>query len=877
MPAQTAPEITTPDRRVRVFVSSTLQELAAERQAVRTAVTRLRLTPVMFELGARPHPPRELYRAYLAQSDVFVGVYWRRYGWVAPGERVSGLEDEYLLSGDRPKLIYVKSADDREPRLAELLERVQADDRAAYKVFERAEELTDLVADDLAVLLTERFTRPVRTAPGGLRSARLPVPPTAIVGREAEAAALRELLVDPGVRLVTLVGPGGIGKTRLALEVATELAEQEGGGFDGVWFVDLAPVTDPGQVPVAVAAALGVRPEGSGPVLDLLADRLQGRRVLLVLDNFEQVLGAGPAVAALLAACPEVTVLVTSRTVLRLRGEREVPVAPLGTPAGGAAVGAVAGAAAVRLFVARAREVRPDFELTAQNAAAVAELVRRLDGIPLALELAAAQLRMLTPAVLLRRLGDRLDRSLDLAAGPVDLPRRQRTLRATVDWSYSLLGPAERALLARLSVFAGAWTLEGADAVGGARTAAGGDGARTAAEAGGDLDVLGTLSSLVAQSLVSADERAVDEPRFRMLDTVRAYARERLDERGERAATLRRLADYLCAFAAEAGPLLEGPDNREWASRVDDELADLRAMTRWAVSADDARTAIRLTAPLFTYWWSRGLLAQQSEAAEQVAALPSAGRLPPDSAALLLWARGMLRIARGDLAGAEPLLRRLVAATAELGDARLRAHALAGLGLATGVGATGEARGLLDEAVATFRRIGDRWGLAFALSASGQVALQHGDPAAATALHREGLAAAERIGNDFLRAQLLDLLGLDAMATGDLAEARSRFAAAAELHAGLLDQEGSAYCLGGFAAVAFAQGRAEAAARLIGAAKHAREVVGAAVWPGMRPLVEAMDAAVRAAVGDAGYVAALGDGARMRLPDALRYAREVTA
>jgi hypothetical protein len=223
MPADPGAPLT-PDRRVRVFISSTLQELATERKAARDAVTRLRLTPVMFELGARPHPPRELYRAYLAQSDVFVGIYWRRYGWVAPGEPVSGLEDEYLLSGDRPKLIYVKAADDREPRLEALLHRVQADDRAAYKPFDRAEELADLVADDLAVLLTERFAAPAGLSAGpspGLRAGHLPVPTTGLVGRDAEVAVVIDLLARPDVRMVTVAGPGGIGKTRLALEVAT--------------------------------------------------------------------------------------------------------------------------------------------------------------------------------------------------------------------------------------------------------------------------------------------------------------------------------------------------------------------------------------------------------------------------------------------------------------------------------------------------------------------------------------------------------------------------------------------------------------------------------------------------------------------------------
>jgi predicted ATPase len=839
MPDSGAP--LTPDRRVRVFVSSTLQELAAERGAAKEAVTRLRLTPVMFELGARPHPPRELYRAYLAQSDVFVGIYWRRYGWVAPGEPVSGLEDEYLLSGDRPKLIYVKTAEDREPRLDALLNRVRDDDRAAYKPFERPEELADLLADDLAVLLTERFAAPPAPGSPGLRAPHLPLPPTAIVGRDAEAAAVTALLGRPGVRLVTLVGPGGIGKTRLALEVAGRAAPE------GAWFVDLAPIGDPALVPGAIAASLGVRPEGSAPVLDLLADRLRDRPVLLVLDNFEQVLPAAADVAALLAACPSVRLLVTSRTPLRLRGEHEVPLAPLPEPS------------AVDLLIERARGVRPGFDPNPIDRDALAQIARRLDGIPLALELAAARLRLLPPGQLLHRLADRLDRPLDLRAGPVDLPDRQRTLRSTIEWSYDLLEPGERALLERLSVFAGTFTLAAAEHV--------------AAEP----DPVEPLSSLVAQSMVGPSGEDEDgDPRFGMLDMVRAYARERLEAGGERRATLARLCDWLRAFAGNAGPALIGPDNRLWARRVDGELDDLRSMMRWALANDDASTVVRLAAPLFPYWWSRGLLAPMRELADQAAALPSAAALSPEEAALLLWARGMLRIAVGDTAGAQPYLAQLRDAAAALGYDRLRAHALTGLGLAEAAPGTTADVEQLDEAVAVFRQAGDDWGLAFALSARGQLALVSGDPAAATRLHTDALAAADRVESDHLRAQILDLLGADTLAGGDLAAAWGRFADAARVHAALQDQEGSAYCLDGLAGLALAGGNAALAAELQGAAAHARSVVGVAIWPGMKPLADALAAAVDSLLGPADAAAARARGARRRVPEVLDWARDAT-
>ncbi len=368
--------IHTPDQRLRVFVSSTLQELAAERRAVRDAVTRLRLVPVMFELAARPHPPRPLYRAYLAQSQVFVGVYWQSYGWVAPGEQVSGLEDEFVLSAGLPRLIYVKSpAPDRDPRLTQLLARITDEGEVSYQNFSDPAELQRLLENDLAVLLSERFemTRSgagaADEAPAGL--AAVPLPTTPLLGREEEAAAVKWLVVGEGARLVTLTGPGGVGKSRLMVEAARRL----GPGFaDGARFIDLAPVPSADLVAAAIAAGLGLSTSASRLTGDL-ESYLRSRRLLLALDNFEQVMGAAPLLAELLEAAAGLVVLVTSRTVLRLRGEHEFTVPPLPVPPAG--VGRdpadLKGYASVSLFAERAHSVAPGFELTDANAGAVAE------------------------------------------------------------------------------------------------------------------------------------------------------------------------------------------------------------------------------------------------------------------------------------------------------------------------------------------------------------------------------------------------------------------------------------------------------------------------------------------------------------------------
>ena len=839
------PAILTPDQRPRVFVSSTLEELSAERRAARAAIEQLRLAPVMFESGARAHPPQEVYRAYLTQSDIFVGIYWQRYGWVRPGMTVSGLEDELRRAAAMPRLLYVKvPAPGIEPGLERMLENLRAEGATSYKHFTDPGELQELIAGDLAMMLAERFSGPDRAA----RWPAIPSPVSTLVGRDADVREVIRMLTAPGTRLVVLTGAGGAGKTRLALAVAGRTREQ---WADGAAFVDLSPVTDPRLVPDAIASALGLVGQGRERPMDTLERGLAGQDMLLVLDNFEQVLGAAPTVADLLERAPALRVLVTSRVVLRLRGEQEWRVDPLGVPPPGSTLAVLAEAPAVRLFTDRARDVQPGFTLTSQNAPAVAELCRRLDGLPLALELAAAWMRLLTPEQILARLPGQMERPGAVA----DLPGRQQTLTSTIQWSYDLLpAPAQR-MLTRLSVFAAPFTADAAEQVAGS-------------DAG---DAVQDLATLLDHSMISPAGRADEQRAFRLLDPIRRFAAAQLADPGQ---ALSRLERYLLGVL-DAASSHYGSHDRDM-RRLDSEQPNLRAVLAWI--GDGRRPPGQLVRALGDVWvWLlvRGHLRQSAPLWQQIVSL-----LAPDPrgggdrmARAWLLAGGWMNA--GEFTKAIDAVDEVVPDGRRVEKPSRIALLLMVRGIARAEIAHDQARADFAEALEVARAAGDPLVLGYVQAHYGARLCLDGDSDQARVLHEEVLAIARSVGDENLRAEAHYVLAIDAMAVSDTRSAAPQLAAAI-LHYRSIDHlEGLTRCVAALAELALQTGDPHLAVRLIGTAAAVRDRFGLNPWPSVTQAERRTTQQTSALLPDAEYAAQLAAGRSQTIDDALTAAQPI--
>jgi len=686
------------------------------------------------------------------------------------------------------------------------------------------------------------------------RPHNLPRQPTPFLGRARDVAQVAALLRQDSVQLVTLTGSGGTGKTRLSLQVAAELVE----AFpDGVWFVELASLTDPALVPSAIAEVLGVREAGPQSLHQALIEHLREKALLLVLDNLEQVLpAAAPAIGALIAAAAGLKVLATSRGPLRLRAEHEVPVAPLALPRRKPppTMAQLGQYDAVRLFIERAQAVNPAFAVTNDNAPAVAEICHRLDGLPLAIELAAARIRLLPPAAMLRRLTQRL---AFLTGGARDVPVRQQTLREAIAWSYDLLTPDEQALYRRLAVFAGGWTLEAAEAV------AGSPGSGELA-----LDVLDGLERLAEHSLLRQEVALDGEPRFLMLETIREYGLEQLELSSEVDEAHQRHAVHFLALSEQADTNRKGPDHKVWLDRVDQEHDNLRAALGWTL-AHDPPMALRLVANMAGLWLRQGYLTEAREWLERALAAAPAGTLADVRVVALNWA-SQIAGNQADVEATERWGREALELARSLGNVKEMSFALVALSTAADWrGEHAHAIALLEEGVTVCREIGDADLIGDALNSLGYTHYIQGNLDAARSLVREAVELHRAGAFSGSLGNTLHSLGDVLRASGDLEGARGAYREAVEVAQDASWMPIVLLGVEGLAMVEAIAGDAARAARLLGTTDALRDDIGFAHEPDLVADHERTIAILRNALGEEAFTVAWETGRRRSLDEAV--------
>jgi non-specific serine/threonine protein kinase len=680
----------------------------------------------------------------------------------------------------------------------------------------------------------------------------LPSQLTSFIGREQEIAQLEELVISN--RLTTLTGAGGVGKTRLALQIAHKLVDQF---VDGVWLVELAALSDAGLVTQSVAQTLGIKELPGKPLSETLSDHLASKHLLLVLDNAEHLLGACVELAdRTLRRGARVSILVTSRERLGMTGELtyRVPSLTVPDPDAKMAPEALSVYEGVRLFVERAKLLRPHFTITNENAAAVASICHRLDGIPLAIELAAPRLRSMS----VEELSNRLDHRLALLAAGAHAPfPRHRTLRAMIDWSYDLLSDVEKSMLQRLAVFAGGWTLEAAEQVC----------AKADSETAGVIDL---LSSLIDKKLISSEEDD-GATRYRLLETVRQYAGELLHESGEATQWRSRHLAHFLALGEEAYPALAGADQGKWAVRLVIEHDNFRAALSWSLGANPEQ-GLRLANGLSRFWRVRGYLAEARSWHHRLLEATEASPVTVERAKAVYGA-GVFALMQTDYAAAEPMFEKALALGRDLNDPERIAYTLCSLGaLAIEQARYADAETLLQESLAVSRTRGDRTGIAYAIQNLGVARVFGGQFESASALYEESVAIARDSGDQRQLAMSLKLLGDVERRQGMLAYATVHETESLRIVLGLSDNVQIAEVLANFANIAIASGEPRRAACLWAAGERLRNEIGSPVIPRDLPLYEEAKTAARTALGDKAFHQAWGKGSAMPLDDAVQFA-----
>jgi predicted ATPase/class 3 adenylate cyclase len=690
----------------------------------------------------------------------------------------------------------------------------------------------------------------------------LPAVVSSFVGRTEELEQLISLLGRKVLRLVTLVGPGGTGKSRLAIEVSEKVLSEYP---DGVFLVNLAPVDDPGLVGATIAQTLGVRERGDEPILADLTRHLERKQMLLLLDNFEHVLDAAPIVIELLASSPKLNILVTSRSALRLGGEQEFQVPPLAVPEQSVDVATAMSSEAVSLFVQRAKAVKPNFELTAAVVPIVVEICARLDGLPLALELAAARTKLLTPAALLAR----LDRHLQLlTGGGADLPARQQTLRATIEWSYALLGVDEQRLFRSFSTFMGGCTLDAAEAV------LGGD--------EGSIDILEGVSSLLDNSLLAHAAGSTVEDRLRMLRTVRDFAFEELLASGEADDVRMRHARYFCDLAEAAEGQLNGEHEDDWLLRLDAEYANMRSALAWLLEAassadpEKALIALRLAGSLGRFWYRRARLIEGSGWLEAATTYDSSGF--PVERAKAVYMLGVLLEERSQRARAVALFHEALALYRELGDSKHVSATLNSLGIATSaLGHFDEARTYLGESLALKEAAGDLEGVATTLGNLAVLEMEEGDLDRSEELFNRSIEMSRQIEDRWGVTISSSNLAVVVLERGNRARSQALAREALAAFFDLGDLDGVAECLETFAAIAVVIAQPVVAGRLAGAAESLREELDSPKRPIDMEWLDGYLGRAREELGDRGFDDAVLGGKALSTQAAMQIALDLGA